>query len=96
MVVLRVSGDKTQVINSGGAPAPKDEPLVADSLGGPKVPQRMRWVLLAFAPSSLLLGVTSYISTDIAAVPLLWIIPLALYLITFILVFAPHPSCRTA
>ena len=90
MVVLRVSGVKTQVINSGGAPAPEDEPLVADSLGGPKVPQRMRWVLLAFAPSSLLLGVTSYISTDIAAVPLLWIIPLALYLITFILVFAPR------
>jgi len=51
----------------------------------------MRWVLLAFAPSSLLLGVTNYISTDISAVPLLWIIPLAIYLITFILVFAPQP-----
>ena len=46
-------------------------------------------VLLSFAPSSLLLGVTNYITTDIAAVPLLWILPLALYLITFILVFAP-------
>jgi hypothetical protein len=46
------------------------------------------WVAFAFAPSSLMLGVTQYVSTDLAAVPLLWIIPLALYLLTFILVFA--------
>jgi SAM-dependent methyltransferase len=52
------------------------------------VSQRIRWVLLAFAPSSLLLGVTNYISMDVAQIPLLWIIPLAIYLITFILVFA--------
>jgi SAM-dependent methyltransferase len=52
------------------------------------VSQRIRWVLLAFVPSSLLLGVTNYISTDLAQIPLLWIIPLAIYLITFILVFA--------
>ena len=50
--------------------------------------RRLRWVLLAFVPSSLMLSVTTYISTDIAAVPLLWVIPLALYLLTFILVFA--------
>jgi spermidine synthase len=53
--------------------------------------RRLRWVLLAFAPSSLLLGVTTYISTDIAAVPLIWVIPLALYLLTFVLVFARRP-----
>jgi len=47
-----------------------------------------RWVLLAFVPSSLVLSVTTYISTDIAAVPLLWVIPLCMYLLTFILVFA--------
>ena len=50
--------------------------------------QKIHWVLLSFAPSSLLLGVTTYISTDIAAVPLLWVIPLSIYLLTFILVFA--------
>jgi hypothetical protein len=50
--------------------------------------RRLRWVACAFVPSSLLLGVTTYLSTDIAAVPLLWVIPLALYLLTFILVFA--------
>jgi hypothetical protein len=53
--------------------------------------RRVWWVLLAFAPSSLLLGVTAYLSTDIAAVPLLWVIPLAIYLLTFVLVFARSP-----
>ena len=46
------------------------------------------WLLCAFVPSSLMLGTTSYITTNLAAIPLLWILPLALYLMTFILVFA--------
>ncbi|HVD61267.1 MAG TPA: fused MFS/spermidine synthase [Gemmatimonadaceae bacterium] len=54
----------------------------------PTMRDRIRWIALAFAPSSLLLGVTTYLSTDVAAMPLLWVIPLALYLITFIIVFA--------
>lgn len=49
---------------------------------------RMRWTLLAFAPSSLLLGVTQHITAEIAAVPLLWLIPLALYVLTFVIAFA--------
>lgn len=51
----------------------------------------LRWVYYAFLPSSLLLGVTQYISTDIAVIPLFWVIPLALYLLTFILVFSRRP-----
>lgn len=46
------------------------------------------WLALSFVPSSLLLGLTNFISTDIASAPLLWIIPLTLYLLTFILVFS--------
>ncbi|MBA4189844.1 MAG: hypothetical protein C0467_17820 [Planctomycetaceae bacterium] len=53
--------------------------------------RRGRWVFLAFVPSSLLLGCTTYISTDLAPIPLLWIVPLALYLLTFIIVFAKQP-----
>jgi len=53
--------------------------------------RRVRWVLLAFAPVSLMLSVVTHISTDIASIPLLWIIPLAIYLLTFILVFARKP-----
>lgn len=49
--------------------------------------QRFEWILLAFVPSSLMLGVTTYIATDVASVPLIWIIPLALYLLTFIIAF---------
>jgi spermidine synthase len=51
----------------------------------------LRWILLAFIPSSLMLGVTTYMTTDLASIPLLWVIPLALYLLTFILTFARRP-----
>jgi hypothetical protein len=57
----------------------------------PAWPRRLYWVALAFVPSSLLLGVTTYISTDLAAVPLLWVLPLAIYLLTFILAFGRWP-----
>ena len=50
--------------------------------------RRLLWIVLAFVPSSLMLGVTTYISTDVASMPLIWIIPLSLYLLTFILAFA--------
>lgn len=63
----------------------------------PRTPQpplrtRIRWIALAFVPSSLMLGVTFHMTTDIASVPLLWVIPLALYLLTFIIAFAHTPS----
>ena len=51
--------------------------------------RRARWIALAFVPSSLLLAVTNYISTDVASVPLLWIVPLALYLLSFVIAFSP-------
>lgn len=50
--------------------------------------QRARWLVLALVPSSLLLGITSYVTTDIAAVPLLWVLPLALYLLSFVAAFS--------
>jgi hypothetical protein len=50
--------------------------------------RRLRWVALAFAPSSLMLAVTSYLSIDIAPVPLLWVAPLSLYLLTFVVAFS--------
>ncbi len=53
--------------------------------------QRLHWIILAFIPSSLLLSVTQHITTDIAAIPLFWVIPLCLFLLTFVLVFARHP-----
>jgi hypothetical protein len=52
---------------------------------------RLRWVGYAFVPSALLLAVTAHITTDLAAAPLFWVVPLALYLLTFILAFASRP-----
>jgi len=66
---------------AGSSPAP--EPLT--------ITRRVWWILWSFAPSSLLLGITTYVTTDIAAVPLLWVIPLAVYLLTFVIVFSRRP-----
>jgi predicted membrane-bound spermidine synthase len=49
------------------------------------------WIALAAVPSSLLLGVTTMLSTDVAVVPLLWVVPLLLYLGTFVVAFARRP-----
>ncbi|MGL5742311.1 MAG: spermidine synthase [Legionella sp.] len=49
------------------------------------------WIFLSFVPCSLMLGVTLYITTDVAATPLFWVVPLALYLLTFVLVFTNKP-----
>jgi len=52
---------------------------------------RARWILLAAVPSGLLIAVTAHISTDVAAAPLLWVLPLSLYLLTWVLVFQSRP-----
>ena len=49
------------------------------------------WTALAAVPSGLLLAVTTHISTDVAAVPLLWVLPLALYLLTLVIAFQTYP-----
>src|SRR5207249_10199064 len=49
---------------------------------------RLFWVGAAFVPSALMLAVTNHIAANVGSVPFLWIVPLALYLLTFILAFA--------
>jgi hypothetical protein len=53
--------------------------------------RRLKWIALAAVPSSMMLGVTTHITTDLSPVPLIWLIPLTLYLLSFILVFARWP-----
>ena len=67
------------------APSSADASAVAPTIG-----MRARWTLLAFVPSALLLALTRYLTTDVAPVPLLWLVPLAIYLLTFVLAFAPR------
>src|SRR5918994_955291 len=82
-----LSGDP---VSGGGSPLttdPSTESLVAS--GGITFWRRARWVGLTFVPSSLMLGVTAFITTDITPIPLLWVIPLSLYLFSFVIVFSP-------
>jgi len=53
---------------------------------------RLTWIALAAIPSSLMLGVTTHITTDVASAPFLWVLPLALYLLTFIIAFQAKPA----
>jgi len=57
--------------------------------------RRLRWVCLAAVPSSFMLGVTSHITTDLSPVPLFWLVPLTLYLLSFILVYLRWPVVWT-
>lgn len=67
------------------APAPTSVTEPPESLGWPR---RLRWMAFAAIPSSLMLGVTTYISSEVAPVPLIWILPLALYLATLVVAFS--------
>ena len=72
---------------SPSTPGPsREQGRVPPSVGGREC--RLRWLALSLVPSSLLLGVTTYISSEITPMPFLWVVPLSLYLLTFILVFA--------
>jgi hypothetical protein len=72
--------------------APRDGKIKTEDAAGESerisLRRRLRWLALAFVPSSLVLGVTTYVTTDLASVPLLWVIPLSLYLLSFVIVFA--------
>lgn len=72
LVSLSTRGDEAP-------PTPESKPI---ELG-----QKLRWIALAAVPSSLLMGVTTYLTTNVAAIPMLWVVPLALYLLTYILAF---------
>jgi hypothetical protein len=66
--------------------APMDAPMDA-----PTWRDYLKWCALAAVPAALLIAVTAYISTDVAAVPLVWVVPLALYLLSFVIVFQQRP-----
>jgi hypothetical protein len=88
-----VRGQRSEVRGRDAAVTPGDGPAyVIGELTPRRSPLtpavRLRWALLALVPSSLMLSVTSYLTTDIAPIPLLWVIPLGIYLLTFTLAFA--------
>ena len=72
-------------MRSPGPAALERDDITVQGLGRARVG---RWLALAFLPSALMLAVTSHVTTDIAAIPLLWVVPLAIYLATFVAAFA--------
>jgi hypothetical protein len=62
----------------------------SESITSLRIPaaQVVRWVFLAFAPSSLMLSVTEFLTVDLTPMPALWILPLGLYLLSFVIVFS--------
>ncbi len=60
----------------------------------PNLKKRGLWILCAAIPSGLMLGVTTHITSNVASVPLLWVLPLAIYLLTFVIVFAARPVVK--
>lgn len=77
-------------VRGGGAgkPVPSGAGKRGNSAAPPSWSRRLLWLVLAAVPSSLTLGVTQYISTDLTAIPLAWIVPLLVYLLTFVAAFS--------
>lgn len=77
--------------SSAAAPGRIDAAPAQAAGPAPSWRERLIWIGLAAIPSSLMLGVTTHLATDVASAPFLWVAPLALYLVTFIIAFQTKP-----
>jgi hypothetical protein len=95
--VTATGGELAGAIRPAKAPLPGIARLTPEHSSADEVSmlRRLRWIALAAVPSSLMLGITSHITTDLSPVPLFWLVPLALYLLSFILVFMRWPIVWT-
>lgn len=89
------------VRHRGAAAAITPDGSVEPALAAPTLRDRLAWIGLALVPAALLTAFTTHLATDIASAPLLWVLPLALYLLTFVLAFrdrliVPMPLLLTA
>ncbi|WP_270934325.1 fused MFS/spermidine synthase [Falsiroseomonas oryzae] len=76
-------------------PSPAVGAMPQAAAAAPDWRRRVTWVLLAALPSSLLLGVTEHVTVSIAPLPLLWVLPLAAYLLSWIIAFwRPEAAAR--
>lgn len=69
-------------------PAQAVEEAPEETAPAPARRQIAHWILLAAVPSGLMLSTTTHLTTDIVAIPLLWVLPLGLYLLSFVIAFA--------
>lgn len=90
LLIVLIAGCGILLLRSPMPAAATPEVAAAESVA-PGWSRRLRWIFLAAVPSGLLIAVTAHISTDVAAAPLLWVLPLSLYLLTWVLVFQSRP-----
>lgn len=89
VLIVMIAGCATLLLRS-----PNVLPQATPEVERGAVPSRrdaLIWITLGAVPSAFLVAVTAHISTDVAAVPLLWVLPLALYLLSFVIVFQSRP-----
>ncbi|MFS2110961.1 fused MFS/spermidine synthase [Sphingomonas sp. Sphisp140] len=82
LVLLLVAGCASRL-----PPRAEDEPHVAHHTPAPPRRRVLHWIVLALVPSGLMLATTTFLTTDIVAVPMLWVLPLGLYLLSFSVAF---------
>ncbi len=91
VLVLLIAASYLAVRGGDGSAITKtaagDAAGMMDDRPAPTWASRLAWVGLALVPSALLTAFTTHVTTDVASAPLLWVLPLALYLLTFVLVF---------
>jgi hypothetical protein len=91
LLILLIAGCGVLLLQSPPNAAALNMPDHDAAAPAPSWLLRARWIFLAAVPSGLLIAVTAHISTDVAAAPLLWVLPLSLYLLTWVLVFQSRP-----
>ncbi|MBL0869963.1 MAG: fused MFS/spermidine synthase [Phycisphaerales bacterium] len=97
-VVAALCGVMVLLKKSNQAPDSNDEPDAASascstSTGEDQTPtwtQRLKWLGLSAAPAALMISVTQHIATDVASAPMLWVVPLGIYLLSFVIVYSPR------
>jgi len=82
LVLLLVAGCASRL-----PPREEGEPHVAHHTPAPPWRRVLHWIVLALVPSGLMLATTTFLTTDIVAVPMLWVLPLGLYLLSFSVAF---------
>ena len=88
VLILAVAACARLLWQSRNEPAPA--PAVASSRTSISWRRRLYWIILAAIPSGLMLSTTSHLTTDLMAMPLVWVIPLGLYLLSFSVAFAEN------
>ena len=83
LVFLLIAGCATMLPRKAA-----DVPHVAHDSEAPSKRRVLHWIALAFVPSGLMLATTTFLTTDIVAVPMLWVLPLGLYLLSFSAAFS--------